>query len=110
MEAVNNYGREPQSTEIIAKSVTSLHLACWHGYVPLAKVLIDYGADINANDGDHWTPLHWACFEGHKAVVELLVDRGATIDAIDPSWETPLLVASQRGYHQIAQVLLENEA
>lgn len=28
----------------------------------ITKLLIEYGADINAKDKEEWTPLHWSAY------------------------------------------------
>ncbi|KAI8093100.1 ankyrin repeat-containing domain protein [Halteromyces radiatus] len=53
--------------------------------LPFLAVLLDHGADINARDGDGWTPLHYAarfCQPPDK-VVQRLVAEGADIQAKD---------------------------
>jgi ankyrin repeat protein len=58
---------------------TPLHLACYSGHSQTARLLLQYGADVNARssvDGG-WTPLMEACAVGHKPIVELLLEFGA---------------------------------
>lgn len=43
--------------------------------VPLVRLLVAYGADVNVRDNLGLTPLHWACTLGNTAVVSLLVKR-----------------------------------
>ena len=60
---------------------TLLHRAADHGHAPVAKMLLDKGADLKADSGSGWTPLHLAVRAGHLDVVRLLVERGADMNA-----------------------------
>ena len=46
-------------------------------HLEVAALLLDRGADIEAQDDDGWTPLDWAAAEGHLETVDLLRERGA---------------------------------
>jgi ankyrin repeat protein len=57
--------------------------------------LLDYDADINAQDNNSKTVLQYAEERGHKATVQLLLDRGAstvTRDSDDGSTAKRVLV------------------
>ena len=64
---------------------TPLHLAAHRGYLDIVKLLLDAGADVNAEEGNYSksTPLHWAAKEGNLQVVKLLVQSGAKLDVRD---------------------------
>jgi ankyrin repeat protein len=49
----------------------------------LVRLLVERGADINAEHNDGKTVLYWVTLEGNVAVVQLLVDKGADIKAED---------------------------
>lgn len=72
---------------------TALHWACWKGYGDLAKLLLDHGASLSAEDDQfHGTPAGWF---GHGAqncdedggdyaeVARVLIAAGATIPKVD---------------------------
>ena len=42
-----------------------------------AKLLLDKGADVNAQGGHFDNALHVASYNGHEPVVRLLLDKGA---------------------------------
>ncbi|MGE3807467.1 MAG: ankyrin repeat domain-containing protein [Gemmataceae bacterium] len=69
---------------------TILHLVVAGMYnnpndLELAALLLEYGADPNANNDNGWTPLHYACkFDSRDlAMVELLLRHGADPNARD---------------------------
>ena len=44
---------------------------------PIAKALLEAGAEVNARCGLGWTPLHRACNSGDLPLAQLLVANGA---------------------------------
>ena len=68
---------------------TPLHWSCHNGHVEIVRMLLDAGADIEADEINCYggRPLHWAS-EKQTAVVRLLLDRGAAVNprnALDDS-------------------------
>lgn len=61
------------------------------------KELIQFGADVNAEDGDNWTALLCAAKEGFADVCRELLDNGAEVDHRDLGNWTALIWASYRG-------------
>ena len=47
----------------------------------MVRLLLDLGADVNAQDGDYGNALQAAVSGGNEAVVRLLVDQGANVNA-----------------------------
>jgi ankyrin repeat protein len=80
----------------------------------VAQVLLEYGADINAQDHFGMTPLHHACHRGNKEGVHFLIEHGADINALDNDGQTPMMTAvSQRGdkfANGLVEVLLQSGA
>ena len=89
---------------------TSLHAASGEGFLKIAELLLEKGANIEGRDIAGWTPLHWASGRGHVEVSRLLLQCGANIDAKDNGEQTPLYFASGSGHLEVAQLLLESNA
>jgi hypothetical protein len=43
--------------------------------VDFTKVLVEFRANVNAADSEHWTPLHAAATCGHLHLVKFLIGR-----------------------------------
>lgn len=54
------------------QSITALHLAAVKGYAPIARMLIDRGADPAAADLEGRTPVTMAQSKGHKEVADVM--------------------------------------
>ncbi|KAJ4175619.1 hypothetical protein NW767_015723, partial [Fusarium falciforme] len=55
----------------------ALQAASSRGHLEVVKLLLDKGADINAQGGDYGNALQAASEEGHLEVVQLLNQRNA---------------------------------
>ena len=88
---------------------TPLYAASQEGHVDAVRVLLDHGADVNAQDSIDWTPLHLASCEGHLKVVQLLLDYGATVNAQSGDG-SPLHLASDWGNLEVVRLLLSHGA
>jgi len=76
--------------------VSALHLAVRNGTVAVTTLLLDAGADLNAEDTGGNTPLHYAVTRnGALELVRLLLDRGALAYARNAKGQTPADVAEE---------------
>ena len=90
---------------------TPLHYAAGGGFLELSELLVERGADVNAQSYEHETPLHWAAVRSHGAVVELLLAQGPDTEIGDDYGRTPLLlVARETGNVDVATALLDGGA
>ena len=92
------------------KKETPLHVALRQGHVDVAQLLLEHGADIEAQDDDKCTPLLLASQCGDVEVARILLERGADTEARDYMKRTPLLLASEYGHEDVVRVLLEHGA
>ncbi|KAL7806694.1 ankyrin repeat-containing domain protein [Trichoderma aethiopicum] len=85
---------------------TALHLAI--EYKHIAKILLDYGAAINAKDSNGYTPLYLAMMNGLAEVAAFLIDRGADVATVAEDGRTPLHMAIRS--KSLTEKLLEHGA
>lgn len=69
---------------------TLLHVAALNGHVPLLKLLISGGSEINARSNDGSTPLHLAVSRGHLQCVRFLVRQGSDLTVVDNRGRTAI--------------------
>jgi ankyrin repeat protein len=87
---------------------TPLHCAVWKGHQPVVAVLLEAGADVNAqNENDHWgtTPLHAAAHANQAAIAQLLIDHGADVSAQDGEGRTPMFHTTFHKARAVAKIL-----
>lgn len=76
----------------------------------IVRLLLDHGADADAQGKDGTTALHRAAmWPGKEAVVKLLLERGASVAITDNSGMTPRRQAAAGGLVAIEKLLLEKE-
>ena len=80
------------------------------GRVEIARMLIERGIDVTAQDLYAMTPLHLASQEGHVEVACMLIQRGADVMAQNLYAETPLHLASQEGQVEATRILIDRGA
>lgn len=60
---------------------TALHVACAKGYTDVIKILLQCGADVDAQDVDGWTALHAAAHWGQQEACLILTENLADMEA-----------------------------
>ena len=87
---------------------TWLHVAARAGKMDMIKFLVEYGVDININEGvPKSAPVAHAASEGKLSIVEYLFNNGAILDVSDPN-RNPLFSAIYGGHIDIVKYLVEN--
>jgi cytohesin len=61
---------------------------------PIARLLLEKGADVNATKNDGWTPLHHSSQHGDLVLVALLLDYGANPNIRSQGGQTALHTAA----------------
>ncbi len=77
-------------------SVTSLHVAVKQGRLPLARLLLERGADSNIQTKAGWTALHFAVSKSNYEMAELLKEFGARGDTLNEWMKTPTDMAKEK--------------
>jgi len=80
------------------------------GSEPIARLLLQNGAEVDAANQAKATPLQWAAYKGFLPVVKVLLENGADVDARDKDGQTPLLCAAAGGSEPVVRLLLQNGA
>lgn len=66
-----------------SEALRPLTLAAMHNHVPVMRVLMGFGAEVQAVDRRGRTALHWAALHGHKEACEFLLDKNTSMFAAD---------------------------
>jgi ankyrin repeat protein len=73
----NGADADVKSTDNESKGTTALMSAAYNGYAEIVMLLIDKGAELNAENMYGYTALKSASSKGHTVIVELLKKAGA---------------------------------
>lgn len=95
-----------------AAEASPLHAAVYEHDIPVARALLDEGANPDAFDDWGLAPLHWGVIAGSVDLCKLLINRGAQADILSPlSPElTPLSIARLMGYTDLQRILQQHTA
>ncbi len=89
--------------------IRPLTLAAAYGHADVVRVLLEHGADVNAEDFTGWTALHAGSFTGDPATVSLLLDRGAVSSTDRWFLRSPLKIAETLNHEDIVPLLQKSE-
>ena len=84
---------------------TSLSLAAARGYLPLLKLLLDKGADIESRDSVGMTPILCSAHNGQVQSFYVLKARGANLEAKDISGANAMHLAASKNHVDMMRVL-----
>jgi ankyrin repeat protein len=100
-------GADPRAAR--NNSFTPLHSAAMQGHDEICELLLEAGADVNAQtDPQKYAPLHSAAFGGHVDVISALLAAGASRDLRNYRGERPDETA-RRQHQTAAATLLEDD-
>jgi len=89
-------------------STKPLQIAAERGYVNVAAVLIEHGAQVNDLDAMGDSALATAAANGQTKVVDLLINHGALLNQRDLDGRTPLWWAISYGKRETTKRLIED--
>lgn len=73
--------------------------------IEIIKLLLNHGADINAQNKGGNTPLHLASMSNNEDIVFLLLDHGANINIQNRTGETASQMARSQGSDKLAEMI-----
>jgi hypothetical protein len=78
----------------------ALMVACRHGQMSAAEVLISHGGNVRVDFG---SCLMWACHAQHIALIEMLIDKGADVNTLRGC---PMRIAMRQGVPDVVRALV----
>ena len=69
----------------------------------MAKLLVEFNADLESRDVEGWTPLHAAANCGNLKMINFLLDQGASLVAINHDDKMPIDVAADSDIRYVLQ-------
>ena len=99
--------RDPDITRKLENVPAPLYYASLLGLAEIMSLLIlEAGADVNAQGGEYGNALQAASVRGYDRVVELLLGKGADVNAQGGEYGNAFQAASFRGHDRIVELLL----
>ena len=95
-----------------ADGFTALHFACFFGQPESARLLIEYGAAVDAVADNPMAvmPLHSAASARNLEAARLLLEHGAPVNARQQGGWVPIHAAAQNGDRAMVELLLKHHA
>jgi ankyrin repeat protein len=82
-----------------------LLVAALMGHQDTAKILLDYGAEVDTHADDGRTPLMFAASKGNKDLVAFLLKAGADPSLTDKTGANAAAIAKAKGFADVAAIL-----
>lgn len=89
---------------------TALDFAASFNNVAMAKLLLDFGAHVDARDPSGNTALHWGAERGNLDVMRFLIANKAAVDATNRQGITPLMSAASHTQATAVRLLIASGA
>ena len=88
-----------------------LHAAAFKRNAAMVLVLLDAGADVNAQKpADGWSALHFAANSGDLVTARILLDKGAQVNLRKKDGGTALHAAAMMGQKEMVELLIARGA
>ncbi|PZC88995.1 multiple ankyrin repeat protein single kh domain protein, partial [Pyrenophora tritici-repentis] len=104
----------PRDEPDVGKSLYSVPMPLYYaanlGLGTITRLLLEQGADVNAQGGVYGNALQAASAGGHEQVVKMLLDKGADVNAQGGEYGNALQAASAKGQEQVVKMLLDKGA
>ena len=84
----------------------TLHWAVRFGREDIVRILVELGANMEAEDRDGETPLLYVARTGAPSIIKLLVEKGARLSAVDQRGRTALHRVAERGREGALEALV----
>jgi ankyrin repeat protein len=102
--------QKPNMGRSLDDVATPLYYCALLGLRIVTRLLLDRGADVNAQGGLFGNALQAASAKGHEQIVTMLLNEGARANAQGGYYGDALQAASLKGYERIVTVLLNEGA
>lgn len=89
-------------------TTTALHLACKGGMMELANLLLQSGANVNAQTSSGWTAMHFAVNGENLELIRLLRAFGGKADIVNEWLKTPFDLAKDKENATMIKLLQTN--
>uniref|UniRef100_A0A336KKD9 CSON012202 protein n=1 Tax=Culicoides sonorensis TaxID=179676 RepID=A0A336KKD9_CULSO len=90
-----------------ANGDTPLHLAARRRDVDMVRILVDYGTNVDSQNGEGQTALHIAAAEGDEQLVKYFYGVRASAAIADNQDRTPMHLAAENGHATIIEILAD---
>ncbi|GFG36261.1 hypothetical protein Cfor_08873 [Coptotermes formosanus] len=85
----------------------AIHLAARRRDVDMIRILVDYGTNIDMQNGEGQTALHIAAAEGDETLVKYFYAVRANASIVDNQDRTPMHLAAENGHATIIELLAD---
>eukprot|EP00061_Rhincodon_typus_P011140 g35942.t1 len=85
----------------VIDGATALWCAAGAGHLPVVRLLVANGANVNHTTATNSTPLRAACFDGRLDIVRYLVENRADIRIANKYDNTCLMIAAYKGHAEV---------
>lgn len=93
-----------------AQSETPLHFAISHNYDDVVGLVLEHGANVNAQGYCGRSPLHAAITKGNDGTVDLIVHKEGDVNELNDIPQSPLNIAAESGNEAVVKLLLAKGA